>query len=126
MKAAESMKPDFSLEVRQVIRDYASRVGAFRANARLYLINVIIAGAAMGIFRLLFNFYVLSLGYDEALLGNLITTSSLTALIAALPMGYMADQLGRKRSLIISAAAISLSILAMVLWPSPTMFCLMT
>jgi len=55
----------------------------------------------MGVFRLLFNFYVLSLGYDEALLGRLITITSLTALLAALPMGYLADLLGRKYALLI-------------------------
>lgn len=102
---------------RRVILNYASRVRAFRRNARLYLLNVIIVGAAMGVFRLLFNFYVLSLGFDEALLGSLITTSSMTALIAALPMGYLADLLGRKRSLLLSGALTSLSIATMVLWP---------
>ena len=69
--------------------DYARHLWAFRPNARLYLLNVIIVGASMGVFRLLFNFYVLSLGFDEELLGNLVTTSSLTALFAALPMGYL-------------------------------------
>jgi MFS family permease len=102
--------------------EYATRVRAFRPNARLYLLNVVIVGAAMGVFRLLFNFYVLSLGFDEALLGSLITTSSLTALIAALPMGYLADLLGRKNSLLISGALISLSILGMVAWPFEGMF----
>ena len=48
------------------VSEYASRVRAFSRNARLYLLNVVIVGAAMGVFRLLFNFYVLSLGYDEA------------------------------------------------------------
>jgi hypothetical protein len=57
------------------LREYASRVRAFRYNARLYLFSVIVTGAAMGVFRLLFNFYVLSLGFDEALLGSLVTVS---------------------------------------------------
>jgi MFS family permease len=76
----------------------------------------------MGIFRLLFNFYVLSLGYDEALLGRLVTVSSLSALIFALPMGYLADLLGRKNSLILSVASMSLSVFSMVLWPMPVSF----
>ncbi len=100
------------------VRDYASRVRSFSRNARLYLLNVVIVGAAMGVFRLLFNFYVLSLGYDEALLGTLITVSSLTALLFALPMGYLADLLGRKNSLLLSGAMISASIMVIVIWPS--------
>lgn len=100
--------------------EYASRVGSFRPNARLYLLNVIVTGAVMGIFRLVFNFYALSLGFDEALLGNLITASSFVALLAALPMGYLADTIGRKGSLVISGALLSIAILAMALWQSET------
>jgi MFS family permease len=106
----------------QVLRDYASKVRRFRPNARLYLTNVIITGASMGVFRLLFNFYVLSLGYDEALLGLLITAGSLTALVAALPAGYLADLLGRKASLLIGSVFVSLSVLGMVIWPTKEMF----
>lgn len=101
-----------------VMRDYARHMAAFRLNARLYLLNVVIVGAAMGVYRLLFNFFVLSRGFDEALLGNLVTVSSLTALIAALPMGYLADMLGRKSSLILASAFTSVAIVVMVLWPT--------
>ena len=103
------------------IKDYGGHLAAFRPNARLYLIYAIIAGIAMGIFRLLFNFYILSLGYDEKLLGNLVTVSSMTALIFALPMGYLADILGRKLSLLISAAIICLTVGMMVIWPVTAM-----
>ena len=100
------------------IKDYGNHLGAFQPNARLYLVYAIIAGVAMGIFRLLFNFYVLALGFDEKLLGNLVTTSSITALVFALPMGYLADILGRKFSLLISGALICLTIGMMVIWPA--------
>ena len=108
--------------ISQTIVTYASRVRSFRPNARLYLVNVLISGVTMGIFRLLFNFYVLSLGYNEALLGQLVTASSLAALIFALPMGYLADLLGRKISLILSGALMVLSLAAMVIWPNATVF----
>jgi MFS family permease len=103
--------------VSAVLRDYAVRVRAFRPNARLYLLNVVISGAAIGVFRLLFNFYVLSLGYDEALLGRLVTLNNLTALVFALPSGYVADRMGRKITLIAAGALNGLSVLGMVLWP---------
>jgi MFS family permease len=108
-----------------VVRDYGNKIRAFRPNARLYLLSVVITGAAMGVFRLLFNFYVLSLGYDQALLGTLITVSSMTALLAALPMGYLADLLGRKKSLLISGLMLSASIIGMVLWPERNVFFMM-
>ncbi|HXF85079.1 MAG TPA: MFS transporter [Anaerolineales bacterium] len=102
--------------------EYVTHVRAFTPNARLYLVNVMMTGVVMGVFRLLFNFYVLSLGFDEALLGNLITTSSFVALLAALPMGYLADVIGRKSSLILSGALLSAAIVAMALWQSEGMF----
>jgi MFS family permease len=100
----------------RIFGEYLSHVRAFKPNARLYLLNVVITGAVMGVFRLIFNFYALSLGFDESVLGNLITTSSFVALIAALPMGYLADTIGRKSSLILSSALLAGSILAMATW----------
>jgi MFS family permease len=112
------MKSGLSGAVLQITREYASRVGAFRTNARLYLVNMVVAGAGMGIFRLLFNFYILSLGYDEVLVGRLVTTSSMASLLVALPCGYLADRLGRKSTLLIAGVFTSLSFLGMVIWPA--------
>lgn len=109
-----------------VLRVYGQRLRAFRPNARLYLLNVIVVGAAMGIYRLLFNFYVLSLGFDEALLGNLVAVSSVAGLLVVLPMGYLADLLGRKTSLLLAGATTAFTIGALVLWPSQGMLLLMT
>lgn len=108
-----------------MLANYLERVRAFQPNARLYLFSVILNGAAMGVYRLLFNFYVLSLGYDEALLGTLITTTSLTALLSALPMGYLVDTIGQKTSLILGGIVLSLAVVGMVVFPTALMFVLM-
>ncbi len=108
--------------LKRTVLDYAANLRLFRPNARLYLANVILSGVAMGVFRLLFNFYALSLGFDEALLGRLITISSLTSLLVALPMGYLADILGRKNSLVLSGFLVSLSIIGMVFVPTQAAF----
>lgn len=100
-----------------VLRDYGARVRAFRPNARLFLASLVISAAALGVFRLLFNFFVLSLGYDEALLGRLVTTSSMAALLGALPCGFAGDRLGRKASLLVSGGITGLAMLGMVIWP---------
>ena len=106
----------------RILGEYSSQIRAFSPNARFYLLNVILTGLVMGGFRLIFNFYVLSLGFDEALLGNLITTSSFVALIAALPLGFLADIIGRKGSLVLSGALLSISILVMALWRTEASF----
>ncbi len=105
-----------------VIATYVRRVGAFSYNARLYLVSAVLTGAAMGVYRLLFNFYVLSLGFDASLLGQLLTVTNTTALLTAVPMGYLADRLGRKLSLLLGLGAVSLSILIIVWAPSVGMF----
>ena len=108
-----------------VIATYIERVRAFSPNARKYLISIMIFGAGFGIHRILFNFFLRSLGYDETLMGLLSTVSSLTVLISALPMGYLADILGRKLSLVVSALVIAPSILLMVIFPSVPMLIIM-
>lgn len=100
-----------------VIHTYWMRVKQFSPNARLFLASIILTGAALGIYRLLFNFYVLSLNMDANVVGQLTSTNSMTALILAVPMGYLADILGRKKAFIIGGLAVCLSITGMVLWP---------
>ena len=118
--------PQFYSRVKKALTIYSDRISAFHPNARLYLLSAVLTGAALGVYRLLFNFYVLSLGYDEALLGTLITTSSLTALIAALPMGYLVDILGQKRAMIFGGLSVIVAIAVMVLFPSAGVFIAMS
>ena len=105
-----------------VLKTYLARVQAFSPNARKYLIGIMIYGAATGVYQLLFNFFILSLGYNEAVLGILVTARSATTLIVALPVGYLADRIGRKLALIIGQGAVGAAILMMVLFPSLPMF----
>ena len=69
-----------------ILQTYWTRVKQFSPNARLFLASIILTGAALGIYRLLFNFYVLSLNMDESVVGQLTSTNSITALILAVPM----------------------------------------
>lgn len=107
----------FYRRVRSVLTTYAERLSAFQPNARLYLLNAILGGLAMGIFRLLFNFYLLSLGFEKDVVGNLISASSLTALITALPMGYLVDRIGHKPALLAGSAALVVALTVMVAAP---------
>jgi MFS family permease len=112
--------------MKKVLRTYWTRVKQFSPNARLFLASIILTGAALGIFRLLFNFYVLSLNMDASVVGQLTSTNSTSALVLALPMGYLADILGRKKAFIIGGLAVCLAIAGMVLWPFKSMLFIMS
>ncbi len=103
--------------IKSSLSEYLSRLRMFRPNARLYLMTVLVTGVAMGVYRLIFNFYVLSLGYDEALLGKLITTNQFTALLLALPMGFVVDRFGRKNGLMVRSLLLAASVLGTAIWP---------
>lgn len=100
------------------VRSYVRKVRLFQHNARLYLLYLIISGVAFGVYALLFNFYILGLGYDEAQLGRLLSANSTAILIGALPGGAISDRLGRKRSLLTSGLVTALAIAGLVVWPS--------
>jgi len=108
--------------IESTLSEYLSRLRLFRPNARLYLLTVLVTGIAMGVYRLIFNFYVLSLGYDEALLGNLITVNQFTALALALPMGFVVDRFGRKNALITRSVLLAFSVAVVALVPSVAVF----
>ena len=103
-------------------QNYLNRIRLFQRNARFYLLTVVITGITIGVYRLLFNFYVLSLGHDEAILGNLITTSQFTALLLALPMGYLVDRFGRKKALITRSILLAVSVFGSAMFPSISVF----
>jgi MFS family permease len=109
-----------------VLSTYWARVKLFSPNARLFLASAVLTGAAMGVYQLLFNFYVISLNMNESVAGQLASTSSTTALILAVPMGYLADLLGRKKSFILSGLTVCLSIAGLVAWPVKWVFFMMS
>ncbi len=104
---------------------YAARLRQFSRNARLYLLAISIAGIAFGVYRLIFNFYVLALGYDRAFLGEVLTINSLVTLVAAIPVGYLGDRLGRKVTLLAGGILSAAAVFGMVVWRSaPGLVCM--
>ena len=81
-------------------RRYGSQLQRFGRNAQLYLLHSFVSGFAMGILRLLFNFYVLSLGHDRALLGLLVALPPIVITVAAIPSGMLGHRIGYRAALI--------------------------
>jgi MFS family permease len=81
------------------------------------LASSFLTGLAFGAFRLLFNFYVISLGHDEAFIGTLQTAEALAAILIALPAAYFADRFSQKKLLIGVSVIASIALVGVVLFP---------
>lgn len=97
------------------------RIAGLSRNARLFLAMVSISALGSGIFMLFMNLFVLARGNDEAFLGLLMSSMSLSALFLGLPMGVLVDRIGRKQAMVagatLSVAATLLLTLPLADWP---------
>ncbi|MBU6998404.1 MAG: MFS transporter [Theionarchaea archaeon] len=83
---------------------------SFSRNAALFLVSVSISSVGTGIFNLVFNIYVTEgLHYSEYFLGVLLSASSLSAALFALPAGILGDRVGRKRCIALGTTIIAVS-----------------
>ncbi|MEM6280946.1 MAG: MFS transporter [Chloroflexota bacterium] len=72
----------------------------------------------LGISDVLLNFYYVSLGYGPGVVGILQSLPRLGGFITGLPVGIVANRLGKRRILIISNIGIAVSLLLLVFFPN--------
>ncbi len=98
--------------------NYVAKLRQFTPNAWMVLLHNGFSGMLFGIFFLLFNFYVLSLGgYDETFLGSLISVSSVAQLLMALPAAYIVQRFSQKWVMVVATLVNALVYLGIVLLP---------
>jgi MFS family permease len=106
--------------IARAFRDYFAMIRMFQWNARMVLCYSIAEGVMFGVFRLLFNFYVLSLGeYDESFLGLLTAASALASMIVAVPASFVANRLPAKWILVTSGLVDAGCFIGLVSLPTP-------
>ena len=110
--------------MRRILGEYLERLRAFQPNARWYLVSVAATGLSMGVFRLLFNFYALSVGFPLKSLGLFVAATNLTALLLMLPLGYVSDLIGSKAALLGRTVALGAGLFATVIAPGGGTFLL--
>jgi MFS family permease len=98
---------------------YLQQVRRFSRNARLFLLSQAIAGIGSGIYSLLFNLYLVRLGYHEDFIGQVTGVTTLVTGIVAIPAGLLADRIGRRRSMLLGGIVVPLAYLAQTLAPRP-------
>ncbi len=101
----------------KALSEQIKRIARLNRNAKLFLAMTAISALGGGIFRLFLNLFILARGNDEAFLGLFMSLMSMSALGLGLPMGVVADRLGRKRSLLLGSVLSALGMLAVVVSP---------
>jgi MFS family permease len=91
----------------------------FRRNARLYLLNSILAGLSFSVYSLFFNLYILARGYPKDFLGLLSSLPSAVALFAAVPLGLLSDRIGRRKAMLWGTLGAIVAIAVIVWGASP-------
>jgi MFS family permease len=90
---------------------YTARLKSFSPNARMYLLFVFLTTLNVGIYGVIFNMYILSLGFREDFLGLILSLSSVSIGLFAIPAAILCDRLGRKRTLLLSSLLLTLSLI---------------
>ena len=82
-------------------RGYIANIKRFSRNARLYLLHVIGMDLIHGTWEVLFNLYLLALGFGVEFIGLRLLIIGVAGAIASIPMGWLSDKIGRKAGFII-------------------------
>ncbi len=94
----------------------------FGVTANTILGYTLVKGLQMTLHNLIFPLYAYSLGYNQETIGRLNATGALMVLVASLPLGMLADWIGRAKLLAISGILLPLSLLGVGLAQSlPTL-----
>jgi MFS family permease len=91
----------------------------FNLNIRLFLAQTFVAGIYSGIYGVVFNLYVLQMGFDTAFLGLLLSVSLLASALASIPAGMLCDRFNHKAILVIFGLLSLLAILPLFMTSSP-------
>lgn len=79
------------------------------------LIHSVLFGLALSIAELLFNFYLVSLGYAADVVGLLSTVSRLAGTVLGVPIGLLIDRVGAQRALLLGLISYSIGWILLLL-----------
>ncbi len=77
-------------------RAYAANLRRFSRNARLYLVHIVGMDVIHGTWEVIFNLYLLELGFSIEFIGVRLAIMGVARVVAAVPAGWLSDRIGRK------------------------------
>ncbi len=80
---------------------YVANLRRFSRNARLYLLHIVGMDVIHGTWEVIFNLYLLELGFSIGFIGTRLAVMGISRVVAAVPAGWLSDRVGRKWGFII-------------------------
>jgi MFS family permease len=77
--------------------NWAAQFSTYNRNIKLSFVANILAQIGLGVFMVIYNFYIRGLGYSEAVNGQVISMTSLATALILIPAGIISDRYSRKK-----------------------------
>ena len=87
-----------------MIKDYIRIMTGFHTNVKLLMLRTFLMSLYTGIYGIIFNLYVLNMGFHADFLGLLLAVNLLASSAASIPAGILCDRFNKKKLLMISGA----------------------
>ncbi|QFT90490.1 major facilitator superfamily transporter [Bacillus sp. THAF10] len=81
--------------------EFLQTIKGYNSNIRLLFIVNILTQIGLGVFMVVYNFYIRELGFAETVNGKVIAMSSLAAALVLIPAGILSDKIGRRKMMIV-------------------------
>jgi MFS family permease len=78
--------------------------------SKLFLVGAIFNGIGNGVFNVVVQLYLSSIGFGGASLGSIFMMNALSAVILTIPMGVLADSIGMKKMMLLGLSTILASV----------------
>lgn len=100
---------------------YIQKIRLFSYNARLYLLHVIGMDMIHGTWEVIFNLYLLAAGFGLDFIGLRVLIAGVSRSVAAIPMGWLSDRIGRKAGFILGDGMGAAIALVQIMTVNPTL-----
>ncbi|MBI5743958.1 MAG: MFS transporter [Elusimicrobia bacterium] len=102
--------------MKDILKNYAAALRAFRPNARRFLAFTFLLSLAQSVYGLVFNLYILKTGYTMDFVGTLGAIPGLTVAALSIPLAVLTAGLPARRMLLVSVGLSSAVMLGMAVF----------
>lgn len=92
------------------IGEWSIQLKGYNKNVRLFFLSSIFGHIGMGIFMIIYNYYIRELGFDDQVNGKVIAMTATAQAIMLLPAGIISDRVGRKKIMFVGAILFALTL----------------